>query len=143
MTYKDFKKHFQDRAIKEYGFKKIGSRVYYINDDVIIVFDIVKSVYSNSLSRFDLGVTLIEASKFKVEKMEQIDSDSSDIGVSLVDGKYVELDEIDDFNKYDEIFDEYFKVIFPKLLSISSIREMIKSGELYSRDRIKNFLNLN
>lgn len=139
MTYKEFKKHFQDRAIKEYNFKRIASRVYYINEDVLLVLDIVKSDYSNSLSRFNLGITLVELSKKKIEILDQITCDASDISVSLVDDNYVELDEINDFNKYDEIFNNFFENNFSKFLSSSSIKEMIESGQLHARDRVKEY----
>ena len=141
MTYKDFKRHFQDRAIKEYDFKKKGSSIIYTNEEVLIVFDIVKSGYSNSLSRFGLGINpfvLIE----KWGTFEPITYDGSHLKFSLVGGEYINLDNLQDFKEYDEIFNNFFKVQFPKLKTVDGIKEMIKADDLYAWDHIREFWNL-
>ena len=141
MTYKDFKKHFQDRAIKEYGFKRVGSRIYYTNEEVLIVFDIVKSAYSNSLSRFALGVNPFELSE-KWKRIDPIIYEGSHFGIDIDDERYVDLDKIDDYEEYDKIFDNFFKKTFPKLTTVDGIKEMIKADDLYAWDHIREFWNL-
>ncbi|MFV0250306.1 MAG: hypothetical protein ACK5HP_04680 [Bacilli bacterium] len=55
MKYVEFKNYFY-KISKEYGFKKEGKVYRFRNDEVMIIFEIVKSQYSNSVSRFGIGI---------------------------------------------------------------------------------------
>lgn len=141
MTYNEFKTHFYKRIVNEFGFKKEDKIYRYRNEEVVIVFSIEKSSYSNSVSFFGIGISPLEM-LIGLNLTEPKIALHSDMIISLNKNDYIELDDMNSFEKYDKIINDFFEETFPKLLNVENLKKMIKYDELGVRDYVKEFWNI-
>ncbi len=142
MKYVQFKNHFY-KLVGKYGFVKEGKLYKYRNDEVMIIFQIDKSQYSNSVSRLDIGINPLDIMK-NWNLNEPNHSDHSQINYSLINSQYIELDEMTDdkMKEIEQMFTDFFENSFSKYTSVNGLQYLINNNKLKVADYILEFWNI-
>lgn len=141
MKYVEFKNHFY-KLIGEYNFIKEDKIHIFRNEEVMILFEIDKSQYDNSVCKFGIGVN-----PFDIMKNWDLDEpkyyDHSRIKYSFID-KYIELDDIRDeeIKKLEHLVIEFFENDFIDYTCIKGLKKLIIEGKLNVSDYILEFWNI-
>ncbi len=144
MKFNEFK-HIFYKISEDYGFKKEGKAYIYRNEEVMIVFGIEKSNYSNSISRYGLGINPYEI----IEEFTSYDKipdyyDIARVKYSFVNNEYIDLDKLDstEIKVMENKLRNFFENDFANYSTLSGLKTLLKENKIKASDYILEYWNI-